>query len=439
MAEQKSHINSAYAWYVVVILLLAQALSYVDRQILSLMVAPIRKDLGLSDTELSLLQGFAFVLFYTFLGIPLGWVADRRSRKNLIGTGLGIWGLATALCGLAGTFSQLFGARVLVGVGEASLSPAAYSIIADYFTHEKRARALSLYSTGVSVGAGLAAILGGAAIAFAGEVANWFAVYGLHFRNWQIVFFLVGAPAAILLPFVFALREPERLERGEVSGDAWADFKAGLGVIAKKRGVYVPVILGLSMTALVNYASLAWVPSYFIRVFQWTAPEIGFAFGMTVVGTGICGSMTAGFLSDWLVIRGKREGPVVVMMWAAILAILPAVAFSFLKNDLAALAAIGVMLFFITFPIGLAPAILQAVTPNELRAQVSALYIFVVVFIALGLGPTIVAATSDYFFRDEMMIGRALAIVSWVVLPCAVVLLAIARPRAREMLLQRPN
>ena len=433
MAEKKSLIDSAYAWYVVVILLLALALSYVDRQILSLMVAPIRKDLGLTDTQLSLLQGFAFVLFYTFLGIPLGWIADRHTRKNLIGVGLSVWGAATAFCGLAGTFWQLFATRVLVGAGEASLSPAAYSIIADYFTREKRARALSLYSTGVSVGAGLAAILGGAAIAFAGDVARWLAPYGLQFHDWQIVFFLVGAPAVVLLPFVLTLREPERLERGETSDDAWVDFKAGLGVIAKKRGVYVPVILGLSLTALVNYAALAWVPSYFIRVFHWTAPQIGFAFGMTVVVAGICGTMTAGVLADRLVIRGRPEGPVIVMMWGAALAVLPALVFSFLESDVAALATIGVMLFFITFPIGLAPAILQAVTPNELRAQVSALYIFTVAFIALGCGPTIVAATSDYLFRDEMMIGRALAVVSWVALPLGVLLLSIARPRARAM------
>lgn len=434
MPEQKSQINSAYAWYVVIILLLCQALSYVDRQILSLMVAPIRKDLDLTDTEISLLQGFAFVIFYTFLGVPLGWIADRRSRKNLIGTGLGIWGAATALCGLARTFWQLFGGRVLVGVGEATLTPAAYSIIADYFTQEKRARALSLYSTGVSVGAGLAAILGGAAISFAGNIANALEPHGLHFHNWQIVFFIVGAPAAILLPFVFSLREPERLERGKVSGNAWADFKAGLGVIAKNSSVYAPVIAGLSLTALVNYASLAWVPSYFIRVFHWAAPQIGFAFGMTVVFVGICGSMTAGVLADWLVIKGRREGPVIVMLWGAVLAILPSIVFSFLRNDVAALATIGVMLFFIAFPIGLAPAILQAVTPNELRAQVSALYIFVVAFVGLGLGPTIVAATSDFIFHDELMIGRALAIICWIVLPCAVTLLAIARPRARAAL-----
>jgi MFS family permease len=323
---------------------------------------------------------------------------------------------------------------MLVGAGEATLTPSAYSIIADYFTREKRARALSLYSTGVSVGAGLAAILGGAAIAFAGNVSHWLAARGLHFHDWQIVFFMVGAPAAVLLPFVLGLREPERLERGSITGDGWAAFKAGLGVIAKKRGVYVPVIAGLALTALVNYAALAWAPSYFIRVFHWTAPQIGFAFGMTVVVTGICGSMTAGVLADWLVIKGKHEGPVIVMIWGALCAILPAIAFSFFKNDVAALAAVGVMLYFITFPIGLAPAILQAVTSNELRAQVSALYIFVVVFIGLGLGPTIVAATSDYLFHDERMIGRALAIVCWIVLPCAVILLAIARPRTRAML-----
>jgi MFS family permease len=424
--------DSAYAWYVVFILLLAYALSYVDRQILSLMVGPIRKDLNLTDTQLSLLHGFAFALFYTFLGVPLGWWADRRNRKNLMGVGLGIWGIATAACGLANTFWQLFGTRVFVGVGEAALSPAAYSMISDYFSREKRGRALSVYATGVAFGAGLAAVLGGIAIGFAGSVAAWLGQFGLHFRDWQIVFIMVGVPAALLLPFVFGLIEPARQEVGKLSGNAWQDFKVGLGSIAARRNIYLPAICALALTAIVNYGSLAWVPSYFIRVFHWTAPQIGLAFGLTVMGFGASGMLMAGVIADWLIARGRGDGHIIVMVTGAICAIAPAAAFSFLKTDMHALIAVGAMMFFLMFPIGLGPALLQSVTPNELRGQVSALYLFVVNLIALGFGPTIVAATGDYIFHDELMIGRALAVVSWVVLPIAIVLLLIARPHARD-------
>ena len=432
MTQKPRAPDSAYAWYVVFILLLAYTLSYVDRQILSLMVGPIRRDLHLSDTQLSLLHGFAFALFYTFLGIPLGWWADRRTRKSLIGVGLGVWGIATAACGFTATFWQLFTTRVFVGVGEAALSPAAYSMISDYFSREKRGRALSVYATGVAFGAGLAAVLGGVAIGFAGDVAQHLEQFGLHFHDWQVVFIMVGIPAAFLLPFVFGLAEPMRLEIGKLSGNAWQDFTAGLAAIGARGNIYLPAIFGLALTAIVNYGALAWVPSYFIRVFHWTPPQIGLAFGLTVMAFGASGMTIAGILADWLVTRGRRDGHVIVMVTGAIFAIAPAAAFSFLKTDIHALMAIGTLMFFLMFPIGLGPALLQSVTPNELRGQVSALYLFVVNLIALGFGPTIVAATSDYLFHDEMMIGRALAVVTWVVLPIAIILLLIARPHARD-------
>jgi MFS family permease len=162
--------GGAYAWYVVVVLMIAYGASLIDRQIISLMVGPVRADLGLTDTHLSLLQGLAFALFYTGFGIPLGWVADHWNRRALIMLGLLVWGAATVGCGLATTFAALFAARMAVGMGEAALSPAAYSVIHDYFEAATRGRAMSLYGIGVFLGAGAAYMVGGAAVDLGGAV-----------------------------------------------------------------------------------------------------------------------------------------------------------------------------------------------------------------------------------------------------------------------------
>jgi MFS family permease len=194
----------------VIVLMIAYGASLIDRQILSLMVDPVRADLNLSDTELSFLHGFAFALFYTGFGIPLGWVADHWNRSLLILIGLFVWGGATVSCGLVGSFAGLFVARMAVGMGEAALSPAAYSIIYDYFAPAKRGRAMSLYSIGVFLGAAAAYIVGGAAIEFGGAGVDWLARIGLEVKPWQFVFVLVGSMSLAVLVLVATVREPQR-------------------------------------------------------------------------------------------------------------------------------------------------------------------------------------------------------------------------------------
>lgn len=421
--------NPAYAWYVVLVLMLAYTISFIDRQILSLMVGPIRADLGLSDTEISLLHGLAFALFYTFLGIPFGWLADHRNRRNLIAAGMSTWGLATAACGFAGSFWQLFGARVTVGVGEAALSPAAYSIISDYFTPARRGRALGIYSMGVFVGAGLAYIVGGEAIALAGGLAADLADRGIDFRPWQLVFVIVGLPALGLLPLLATVREPIRRERGQLSGEAMADLRAGAASIWRRRSFYIAVMLALSMPALVNYAFFAWVPSYFVRSFGWSAREIGRAFGLILLTFGAAGMWAGGYLGDRLLGRGERDGHIRVVGWGSVGAVLPAAVFSRLADPHWTLLALGVLVFFLGFHIPLGPAILHSVTANELRGQVIAVYFFILNMVGLGMGPTLVAATSDFVLQDEMAIGTALGVVAVVVLPLSAWLFARVRRR----------
>ena len=206
------------AWTTVAILMVAYVLSFIDRQILNLLVGPIRRDLAISDTEMSLLMGLSFALFYTLCGIPLGRMADNRSRCGLILFGVLVWSAMTAACGLARSYWQFLTFRVGVGVGEAALSPAAYSLIADSFPRERRATAISVYSMGIYLGSGLAFLLGGLVIKFASAQGDVHLPLFGEVRPWQLIFLILGAAGVLFCLLLLAIREPAR--RGVGAGVA---------------------------------------------------------------------------------------------------------------------------------------------------------------------------------------------------------------------------
>ena len=204
MSENKSNPTeppyppASYAWYVVGVLTFVYVFSFIDRTILNLLVAPIRRDLDINDTQMSVLMGSAFALAYTFFGIPLGRMADSQNRRGLIAVGFVVWSLFTAGCGLAKNFWQMLLMRIGVGVGEASLSPAAYSLIYDYFPPHRRATALSVYGTGIYLGGGLALLLGGVVIKLASAQESWVLPIIGETRPWQVIFLMVGLPGVIV-------------------------------------------------------------------------------------------------------------------------------------------------------------------------------------------------------------------------------------------------
>ncbi len=204
------------AWYTVGLLFVAYTFSFVDRFILTLLIEPIKQDFNLSDTGVSLLVGFAFVIFYTFLGIPIGRLADRVNRRNLIVAGITLWSCMTALCGMARGFGSLFVARVGVGVGEAALSPAAYSMIADLFPPKKLGRALSVYTAGAFVGVGLALIVGGLVVQSVISSPDITLPIIGEVRSWQVPFFIVGLPGLLVAALMYTVKEPVRRQQ---SGD----------------------------------------------------------------------------------------------------------------------------------------------------------------------------------------------------------------------------
>lgn len=290
-------LGGGYAWYVVVLLMLIYTSSFIDRTIIALLVAPIRADLAITDTQMSLLSGFAFALLFTSFGIPLGRLADRKSRRLIISVGAAAWPLMTGACGLAQSFAQLFLARV--GVGEASLTPAAYSLISDYFPRDRLARALGVYNIGISLGSGIALIFGGLVIGFVTKAPPLdLPAVGL-LKPWQTTFLIVALPGLVLAALTWTIREPER--RGLALGAGGEATRLSLGKVVSylwaRRRVYGPLYGGYSVYALVNFGFAAWIPTAFIRSYGWRAAETGLRYGMVVLLFGTLGSVLGGLLA----------------------------------------------------------------------------------------------------------------------------------------------
>jgi len=396
-----------YAWYAVVVLLIVYSIAFVDRIILSLMVKPIRAELLLSDTGISMLQGFAFTIFYSVFGILLGRHADRANRKVMIIAGVVVWCVATAACGLAENFWQLFIARIFVGAGEACLSPAAYSMICDNFRRQHRSRAISAYSTGVFLGTGCALIFGGmlvASISKAGVVDLPLLGQMTAWRASLIVIGLMGLVAVLLLG---SLREPSRKEVTK-AGATFADSLA----FFKSRGVALGTIFFLNaLIALMNYSIFAWLPTYFMRVFNWSTAAIAITYGIVLLTVGCAGILGGGWLADRLVAGGRRDAMMFVQRCSISLLVIVSGWLGFVDSPTVAIVFLAMTSFLTGVSTGLTPAALNAITPNQFRGQVMSVYLFCAALLGLGLGPTAVALFTDYVFHNDNAVGMSLGIV----------------------------
>lgn len=429
--------NSAYpsslrAWSTVAILMLAYVLSFIDRQILNLLVGPIRRDLVISDTQMSLLMGLSFALFYTVCGIPLGRLADTKSRRGLIAIGVLFWSAMTAACGMARLYWQFLLCRIGVGVGEAALSPAAYSLIADSFPAERRATAISVYSMGVYLGSGLAFLLGGLVIKFASAQGDVLLPVLGEVRPWQLIFLILGAAGVLFSLLLLAVREPTR--RGVGAGVAVPLAEVGRYLRANRRTVLYHNF-GFAGLAFAGYGSAAWIPTFFIRTYGWDAGHVGVVYGSIVAVFGCLGIVFGGRLADWMAKRGRTDANMRVGLYAA-MAALPCVAsFPLMDNALWAAALMAPTVFCLSMPFGVAPAAIQEIMPSAMRGQASAIYLFVITLIGLGIGPTAVALVTDYLFADDQALRYSLLIVSTLAVSSSLFLLAKGLQPYRESVL----
>ena len=394
--------------------MLAYIFSYVDRAILTLLVAPIQRDLGISDTGISLLHGFAFALFYTLMGFPIGRLADRRHRVGIIGVGITIWSLMTAACGLAKSFWTLFLARVGVGFGEAALNPSAYSIIADYFPPRLISRATSTYVMGTYLGFGLAYIIGASVVAAVSALPDpHLPVVGKIF-GWQLAFFYVAVPGLPLLLLLLTVREPQR--RGRLHGEA----AAGQGVplrefvdfIKINRRTFVAHSLGFGCLGLLVNGMALWTPTFLLRTYQWETAQAGIAYGTLLLVFGGTGVYLGGWVADRIDRNGRVGGPFIAALGFSTGAIIPTMVYPLMPSAEWSLVFMAVMILCSSAPWGVAVSALQQVAPNELRGQVGALYLFTVNMIGIGLGPTSIALVTDYGFADPAALRYSMALVA---------------------------
>ena len=396
--------------YVLIALLLASILSFVDRQILSLLIHPIEQDLHLNDTAMALVLGPAFLILHLLIGLPIGRLVDTYPRFKGLSLGMMLWSLATAGAGLASNFVHLFVARVGVGFGEAFLGPTAYSVLPDAFPPDKIGRASAIYSMGVYIGAGFALIIGSQVIKLLSHVQQInLPIIGLM-HSWQLVFFAIGLPGTLVALWIYRLPEPPRRDAHGVSAsrpplpEVFAFIRENLRALAS-------VTFCAAFSLAMSYGTGAWVPTFLIRSYGWSVVHAGAVYGVVVVVGGGIGVHLAGALSDALTRRGVRSARLLVMCLASVLTLPFAISFPLAPNpDLAMILMVPAVIFS-TFAPAAMPVSVQEIVPNRMRGAVAAGLILFTSVIGLGFGPVLVSLFTNFVLHDQAQLRYSLAVV----------------------------
>ena len=375
--------TTAYRYYVLGLLVVIYTMNFLDRQILSILAAPIKKELDLSDSQLGLMHGLAFAMLYTTLGLPIAWLADRSSRRRIIAYALGLWSGFTALCGFATSFWQLFLARVGVGVGEAGGVAPAYSLISDYFPKHQRARALAVYSLGIPIGSGCGVV-------FSGLIASAI--------DWRAAFLIAGGIGLVLAPiWRYTVRDPHRggvdATGQPAAATAPARFLDVARLVARRRTFWL-VSFGAALSSICGYGIPFWLPSFFQRSFHLTLVESSLFYGAIAFIGGSLGILAGGVVADRVGARNQAAYPLI-----------PAIAFLIaLPCFFAAMSASSLWLAFPLFliPAGLnlawlgpVLAMIQHLVPAHMRTTASAIWLLINNLIGIGFGPYYFGKISD--------------------------------------------
>lgn len=405
----------AYEWYVVAVCMLAYIFSFIDRQILALMIEPIKHDMQLTDTQFSLLHGLAFSLFYAFMGMPIALLADKFSRPKIIAIGVAFWSLATALCGVSKNFTQMFLARIGVGIGEAALSPATYSMLSDMFPREKLGRAVAIYSIGSFIGGGVAFLIGGYVIDLLKNLDSVAVPLLGEMRPWQVTFFLVGLPGLLVaLLIALTIRDPARKGlKLDAAGKVHApSMKQAFRFLAVHRKTFTCHYLGFSFYAMTLFCMLSWTPAFYMRKFGLAPSDTGYMLGIVVLLANTSGVFCGGWLIDWLAKKGYSDAPIRAGVIGAIGMAVPAIAFTQVNELWMSVALLAPAMFFASFPMPASTAAMQILPPNQMRAQISALFLLISNLIGLGLGTTLVALLTDRLFHNPAMVGSSISLLN---------------------------
>ncbi len=412
------------------ILVLLAALSQVDRGILGLVVQPVSAHFGINDFQISLLQGAAFAIFYAVLGLPFGVVADRWSRRGLIFIGVAIWSLAAAGCGLAASFNQLVLARLLVGAGEAALYPAALSLISDIFPRHRLASAVSVFSIGSSIGAGVSLGFGGVLVDLFTKTPVSLPLVG-PVEAWQAVFVATGAPGLLLAPLILLAPEPRR---GATAAPP-APWRPLFAFMHSRRHFFIRHFTAFSLLSLLAMGNGAWMPALMMRRFGFTPGQAGIAFGLMAAVTNTVGMLAAGALLDRLIRRGVSDAPMRLFVWLTPVAAAFAIVGSLSPSPVVFLTCMAVAQFGYSLS-GPAATAIQLVAPATMRGRLSALFNVVFYLVGYGFGPSVVALLTTYLYRDPNAVHLSIATTMAVIAPIAwLVMLSGLKPMREAMAL----
>lgn len=416
------------AWYATICLALLYWLSILDRFIISLMVDPIKRDMGLTDVQFGLLHGMAFAVTYSLFGLIAGALADRFSRRWIIFVSVTIWSMATAACGMALHYWQLLLARIGVGVGEAGLNPSATSMLTDLFPRDRLTTAMAVYSIGATIGSGTAYLFGGMIVDMVAQAPTYALPLIGEVRSWQAVFFMIGVPGVALALIVFTFPEPLRRDRKAVVEKLgfWegilGTYKDLLVFIRTQKRFFIHHYIGFAMASIVMGGCGVWYPAHMGRTFGWSASQIGLYLGLTLIVSSIVGKLLCGYAADTLYRRGYRDAQFRWYGWSLILAVPFGIAAMQFTDPYLFLGCVSIFLVLLAPLPACYIAALNLVTPNELRGAGIAFFSGTAGLVGLAAGPLIIAFFSDHLYGGNA-IGMGMATTISICCPIAATLL----------------
>jgi len=414
--------------YVIGVLLLMYVLAYMDRNVLALMVDPIKRSLGITDVQFSLVHGFAFGAFYALFGLPMGWLVDRFSRRWVLFGGIVFWSLSSVACGLAGSFPMLALARFGVGAGEATLVPAAYSTITRILPRERAAIGIAIFSSGSVIGSAVAVAVGGFLIHLLTKAGGIELPLLGFLLPWQAVFVAIGAPGLLVALLAFTL--PERRHLGQAAPTGAADEQLWPFLVENRRYLLL-IIGGLVMVTILAVGAAAWLPALLLRRFGQDVAWVGFAMSLVAL-MGLGGFLGTGMISDALFRSGYKDAHILPSLFAMPVIAVAAVVGFYFSTSLALTIACGIMVNMLAAMGNSIAAHVQMCTPPALRGRIAAIKVAAQHMLGLTFGPLLVALVTDHVLHDPMRVGEAMAIVIALTAVVGMVLLGLARAEARK-------
>ena len=412
--------NNRYGWYVAFVLLIGFTFSFIDRQVLNLLVVPIQNDLNITDTQISALQGLAFVLTYVGLCIPIGRLIDKSHRVTVMIIGLLIWSIATIACGFSKNYVSMFIARMGIGAGESTVHPGSISILGDYFDSNKIASPMSIYLLGPYLGAGIAMIFGAQVLDWTSQMDNViiFPLIG-EIAPWQLTFIAVGLPGILIAGLFLTIREPQRKIQESESIEV-PSFSKVIQYIKNNWEVYGAIIIGNSCLIILLYGLQSWVPTMLLRVYEWDLVQSGRVYGSIAMLAGSAGVLSGPFVLRYMSKINVNAPHFKLAIIGITMATFSLVLLPFQPNVNIALVFVTMASFFVTLPLAGTSSALVIVSPNRIRGGITGIYVVVTSVFGLVLGPFLVASSTDFIFQDTNAVAKSLALVSVLVGPVCI-------------------